>query len=135
MKSVIILRGAPGAGKSSLARLLQRLGGPGLVSVLSADFFMDQWPGPWSVEKLQKAHTQCKADFGEALKQEVPVIIIDNTNTKTADFMWYLSVGRAAGYDVRCVVVENRHAGRSVRNVPEATVEKYRARIRENVQP
>lgn len=134
MREVIILRGAPGSGKTSLARLFVLMHGP-MTLVISADSYVYENGGKWSPEAMLTAHRQCQDQFVRALAIGVELIVIDNTNTKESDFACYQEAARLYGYEVRCLVVENRHNGKSLHNVPDSTVRRHRRRIQENVQP
>lgn len=136
MKAVIILRGAPGSGKSSLARLFSRLGGPGFVAVVSADDYMTQGGTYcWTPERLFAAHAQCQAAFERALAVQMPVIVIDNTNTEPKNFTKYLAQAVAAGYTSHVLVVENRHGGNNVHGCPVEAVARHRQRIIGSICP
>ena len=128
MGDVIILRGAPGAGKSSLARLFQLLNGPA-TAVVSADAYVFADGNQWSPERLQEGHSRCWAQFILHLKNKVPVIIVDNTNQLVRDYERYWTFAEMQGYNVRHIVVENRHQGQNAHNCPPEVVERARRRI------
>ncbi len=132
MKTVIILRGAPGAGKSSLSTLLSVHAGAKIVSTdkhLQVDGRYD-----WSPAALLTAHEKCFADFTSALCMEREIIVVDNCNSRSRDMARYAASAKAHGYVVRQIIVENTHGGRSVHNVPEHIVERAKQRIRSNIQ-
>ena len=97
-KRAILMRAAPGAGKSTLARQLAgRLGG----TVYSADALMmagDLYV--WSTSLVQAAHTACVRLVRDAARRGVPVIIVDNTNIKVGQALPYYRVLRDQGYEV-----------------------------------
>ena len=64
----------------------------------------------------------------------MPVIVIDNTNAQERDFGQYVLTARSAGYNVRCVVVENRHGGRNEHDVPEETIVRMKDSINRSIQ-
>lgn len=91
---VIILRGFPGSGKSSLAARLQRAGH---VEIASADnYFTD-------VASLQDAHEQCRQRFMKALESN-QTVLVDNTNVRRSDYAFYQGKAKSHGYEA--VVLE-----------------------------
>eukprot|EP00746_Dinoflagellata_sp_MGD_P138965 gnl/MRDRNA2_/MRDRNA2_72504_c1_seq1.p1 gnl/MRDRNA2_/MRDRNA2_72504_c1~~gnl/MRDRNA2_/MRDRNA2_72504_c1_seq1.p1 ORF type:complete len:1636 (+),score=316.11 gnl/MRDRNA2_/MRDRNA2_72504_c1_seq1:35-4909(+) len=91
----IILRGFPGSGKSSLSVMLRK---KLPAEIISADDF---WAGQ---DKLQEAHEQCRQIFLQMLKDQKPLVIIDNTNVRKSDYAFYQSRSESEGYQV--VVLE-----------------------------
>jgi len=87
---VVVLRGFPGSGKSSLAAMLRRR--LPSAQVISAD---DHWTGK---EGVQTAHETCKRAFADALSSAQPVVVVDNTNVRRADYGHYLSAAAEHGY-------------------------------------
>uniref|UniRef100_A0A7S4QL71 3'-5' exonuclease domain-containing protein n=1 Tax=Alexandrium monilatum TaxID=311494 RepID=A0A7S4QL71_9DINO len=88
---VVVLRGFPGSGKSSLASLLRRRAS---ADVASADDFFTDAAG------LQEAHERCRQCFMELIAAGRPVIVVDNTNVRRADYAFYQSKAEAAGCSV-----------------------------------
>jgi NEDD4-binding protein 2 len=63
------------------------------------------------------------------MKAQVERIVIANTSTTEKEMKPYLDLAKEFGYRVFSVVVENRHGGINVHNVPEETLEKMRNRF------
>ena len=68
------------------------------------------------------------------MKKQVEKIVVNNTFTSERELQPYLDLARQFGYKVFSVVVENRHGGTNTHNVPEATLEKMRNRLIENIK-
>lgn len=138
-KTVIILRGAPGCGKSTLAATLFKLAvfGGQTVEVCSADqFFYSTMDGTYNFDKtrLGEAHGFCKTLFTEAILNNISLIILDNTNGIATDFKGYKKFAEISGYVVHVLVVENRHGNKSAHNVPEYAVQRTKDRIAQSIQ-
>lgn len=121
MKQVIILRGLPGSGKSSLATHLI-FGSPATEArICSADYFFIQSDGQyiWKQEQLGAAHGYCRERFMAALVGNVGLIIIDNTNTTKKEYCFYEEEAERAGYEVTVLIVGN---------FSDKALEKYQAR-------
>lgn len=120
-KSLVILRGVPGSGKSTFAELLS--GGDTDIICCADDFFMQDGEYKWDRTKIGEAHDACKEKCASLIEKAAPLIIIANTNVRAQDFAEYMEMGEKAGYNVFSIVVENRHGGHNVHNVPDETIE------------
>ena len=120
----IILRGLPGSGKTTFARPLW-----GLIQG-SEEFCADDcWDYDYvaegfTVEGLKKAHAECQNRVKQAMALHTPVVILHNTNTTEREMETYLGMAKYYGYNITSLIVENRHGGQSVHNVPEETMRK-----------
>ncbi|KAJ0395197.1 hypothetical protein P43SY_008178 [Pythium insidiosum] len=98
---LVILRGMPGSGKTTLARFMKlyaRSIGHS-VRVCSADDFFEGAHGYVFVSQLlPQAHRQCWERFENAL-HEVDVVIIDNTNIAQREWEPYERYARDQNYD------------------------------------
>lgn len=124
MKTLTILRGVSGSGKSSFAELI------GGVICCADDFFMVGDEYKFDPTKLKQAHAECFDKFKAAVERGEPKIVISNTNTQTWEFDSYKHFAETNGYRVFVVVVENRHGGNNVHGVPDEVLEKQKARFR-----
>ncbi len=129
-KTLIIMQGAPGSGKSSVAEALQfssmRYAGDDCI-ICSADYyFTNGKTGEYNFDasKLPEAHAECRRDASRLMSEEVGVVIIDNTNIYKKHAAPYIDMARQHGYKVqiiRCVGEwENVHG------VPEEKVKQMR---------
>lgn len=117
MKTLIILRGVPGCGKSTVAEVLSN---NGKYPVCTADdFFMKDGEYKWNPKQLGIAHKACQEKCRRALDDGSEMVIVANTSTKEKDYSTYASMGKIRGYMVFSLVVENRHGGTDVHNVPD----------------
>ena len=111
-KTVIIMRGWPGSGKSTKATSIlgQRLKSGGtLADIVSADFyFTDPITGQYEYDPrdVEHAHSYCKMCFREAVKLGSDLIIVDNTNIKRQHYEYYVDYAKRAGYEVYQAVPE-----------------------------
>jgi predicted kinase len=97
MPTCIIMRGLPGSGKSTLAATLNAdLGG----IICSADhYFMVDGEYRYDPAQIGEAHKACRERF-EAALAEGRSVIVDNTNTRTWEYLPYVKAAREAGYKV-----------------------------------
>lgn len=128
MKTVYILRGLPGSGKSSFAdTLFSKMD----AVIVSADDHMvnDNGDYEFSADILGECHAQCKRDYKKSIELEWPVIVVDNPNTKMWEFSWYMKYAEEHGYKVVTLIVENYHGGSSKHDVPDEKIEEMRERF------
>lgn len=120
MKHLFILRGVPGAGKSTLARFLAETL-PDAVA-LSADDWMFSDGKTYDRARLMEAHSNCESAAEEAMRFGKTHIILHNTFTEEWQFEFYLRIADYFGYRVTSLVVENRHGHPSVHVSPAENV-------------
>lgn len=128
--TVIILRGVSGAGKSSLAEILEA---QGFVVVSADNFFVKDGAYDFDRTKLTKAHHWCYDQYTKALEAGLNVVV-DNTNTTEAEVNRYLEKAVYFGYTVRVVTVENWSQTDSIHNVPQDIREAQAKRLRGSIR-
>lgn len=137
MKTCIILRGLPGSGKSSFARFI-RDSDPHrcLVEIVSADDYFTDIEGNYNFEigKLDEAHAWCAARAHAEFADNTDIVIIDNTNCRVEEFNWYKETAEEHGYQVFVVLVENHHGNKSIHAVPERTLVRREALLRNSIK-
>ncbi len=127
-KELFLLRGLPGSGKSTLAN---QLGG---YPIEADRYFMEYGEYKFDVSKLNEAHAWCKNQVKECMEIndrgfEFPRIVVSNTFTQEWEMKPYYDLAKEHGYTVYSLIVENRHGGRNVHNVPEDKIEQMRSRF------
>lgn len=103
-KTVVILSGLPGSGKSTIKRDLveSMLTHRYSVQVISHDnYFMENGEYKFTEEKYSAARPECKTDFDKAVDKGINCIIIDNPNMDWEDTRYYIKNGLVSGYNIR----------------------------------
>lgn len=127
-KELFLLRGLPGSGKSTLAT---QLGG----SLVEADrYFMDYGEYKFDASKLKEAHAWCRDQVRKWMEvdnagYDVDRIVVSNTFTQEWEMKPYYELAEKYGYRVHSIVVENRHGGKNVHNVPDEAIDRMRKRF------
>ena len=137
-KTLIILRGVSGAGKSTVADMLAE----GLWPICEADKFHYTEDGvyDWKPENMQAAHAWCQRQVREYMEDDFnglgnfKKIIVSNTSTSEKELKPYLDLAAENGYRVISLVVENRHGNNSVHNVPQETRDAQERRLRNSLK-
>ena len=133
-KEVIILRSVSGAGKTTAAEMI-RAGREDWVICCADDFFETPEGYVFDPDGLMDAHRECGSKFKRALfDPNVKGVIVANTNTTRKQFRFYEESAAMIGARVFFFVVENRHGGKDVHNVPEDTLERQEQNIRNSLQ-
>jgi predicted kinase len=114
MQSLILLRGLPGCGKSTLAALLSENGTWPVYSV--DDYFTDPDTGRYrfDFQNNHLAYRQCEERTRDALASGAAKVFVANTFTLEWELEPYFRMARDAGCRVFVVTVENRHGGTTV---------------------
>lgn len=131
MRNVKILRGIPGAGKSTTAmNLYAEYGVKGTwVQTFSADYYFTR-EGVYSFDakKLGAAHNECLRGYVKAVTADLAgeeLIVVDNTSTTISGLLPYVKVAQAFGVPFEVITVAcppEIAAARCIHNVPAATV-------------
>jgi predicted kinase len=132
-KVLVLLRGVPGAGKSSFANFVWNSG-----VIFEADKFFDTPDGGYKFDatKLKEAHEWCRLGVQTAMEENIqtngqyyPEIIVSNTFTREWEMQAYVDLAKEFGYTVVSLIVENRHGGVNQHGVPEEKVQEMRDRF------
>jgi predicted kinase len=117
-KVLFIVRGIPGSGKSTFAKTL---GG----QHYEADMFFIDEDGNYKFDgtKIKDAHKWCQSFVETDMVLEYPKIAVSNTFTQEWEMKPYMDLAKKHGYKVFTIVVENRHGGNNVHDVPEDKIE------------
>lgn len=124
-KILIIVRGLPGAGKTSFAYKAL-----GLSHVCTADdYHMINGKYEWKAERANYAHKKCQEKCEKLMKINARKITVANTSTTEKELEPYYELAKKYGYTVFSIIVENRHNGTTIHNVPEETIQKMKNRF------
>ena len=128
---LILLRGIPGSGKTTLAKLLLQIRGTDEPEVLSADDFFEDKEGDYNFDptKLKEVHNYCQFRCSERMRQQKARIVVANTFTQEWEMDEYFKMAERYNYRVHTVVVENRHGNENIHGVPEDKLQQMKNRF------
>jgi predicted kinase len=124
-KILYLVRGCPGSGKTTFAKTL---GGQHYEADM---FFIDPISGEYKFDgsKIKLAHEWCQNRVEGDMILNMDKIVVSNTFTQEWELEKYFELAEKYGYKVFSIVVENRHGGTNVHNVPEEKLEQMRNRF------
>ena len=128
-KVLYIVRGIPGSGKSTFAKMLV---GEDFLVCEADKYFIDKETGEYNFDstKIKEAHKFCQDTVESYMKdslvndQYYREIAVSNTFTQEWEMRPYFELAKNYGYKVFSVVVENRHGGTNQHGVPEEVLTK-----------
>ena len=132
MKTLVIMRGISGAGKSTRAKEIA-----GVLGVIcSADDYFVGEDGIYRFkpESIRYAHWQCEENVVLAMINQTELIVVDNTNTKKWEYKNYLHMAAMYSYEVKIEMVGNLtdvdlYFNRNTHGVPIESIKKMAARF------
>jgi len=103
MKTVIVMRGISGSGKSSIAQQLA----PNWAICSTDNYFMVGGEYKFDRSKLGEYHKLNFESFCKFLTDGISTVIVDNTNVKRKEFQKYIDKAKENGYEVVEVTIGN----------------------------
>jgi predicted kinase len=131
-KALILLRGLPGAGKSTLAKLLSENGS---YPVLSIDSYFTNAKGEYDFkfDENHKAYKECERQTEEALKLNKAKVFVDNTFTLDWELEPYFKLASIYNYQLHVLTVEKYHDSENIHHVSneqlQKMAEKYKVKL------
>ena len=137
-KRLVLVRGLPGSGKTTLAEMLQSY--QDAIMFSTDDLFMVDGEYKFDASKLSEYHKKNinkvkeKMEMVEMMKGGdwdcmLDTIIVHNTFTEEWEMKPYYDLAEKYGWAVISLIVENRHEGKSIHDVPDVTIENMRSRF------
>lgn len=133
-KILYLIRGVSGAGKSTFAK---KIVGHDFLVCEADKYFINKETGEYKfyASKIKDAHKFCQDTVETYMKDSLVnnqfyrEIAVSNTFTQEWEMESYFKLAKEYGYTVFSIVMENRHGGTNVHNVPEDKIEQMKNRF------
>lgn len=131
--SLILLRGLPGSGKTTLAKILSENNTYPVFSV--DDYFTNETTAEYifNFKDNHLAYKQCEELTEDAMKQQIPKIFVHNTFTMDWELEPYFKLASELNYTLFVVTVENYHHHKNTHEVSDEQLqkmaEKYKVKL------
>lgn len=122
MKTLYIIRGVPGSGKSTWARTQL-----GIKPFEADDFFMRDGVYRYQADMVPRAHDFCKRRCENAMQEGQEIIAVANTFTRKWEYNKYLELAEKYGYEVVIHICKGKY--KNVHGVPDEAIAKMRERF------
>ena len=128
MKTLYIVRGLPGSGKSSIAKKITE-------TLYSADDFFTNKKGEYNfnAKLLGKAHEWCWGKVRDAMFLGVNAVAVANTFTQAWEAEKYYQIAEEYGYSV--FVIECQNDFGNVHDVPQESIDAMKERWEKDLTP
>ena len=123
-KSLFIVRGLPGSGKSTFASEITN-------TYFEADQYFINQSGEYVFDpsKIKDAHEWCRTKTESAMVSGNPKIAVSNTFTQDWEMQAYYDLAEKYEYRVFSIVIENRHGNKNLHGVPDDTLKRMKDRF------
>jgi len=103
-KTMFVMRGLPGSGKSTVVKQIQNFHPQSLVCSADQYFINENGHYEFDASLLKEAHSWCQSKAKEACEADTHIVIIDNTGVKKWELVPYFKMASQNNYAV--VLVE-----------------------------
>ena len=129
MNHLILLRGLPGSGKSTMAKVLSEDKYP-VFSV--DDFFTDKKTKVYAFEHAQNhlAYKQCEENTKNAMAKSLAKIFVAHTFTLDWEIEPYLKLASEFNYRIYVLTVEKYHLNKNIHDISDEQLQKMAAKYK-----
>jgi uridine kinase len=128
---LILLRGLPGSGKTTLGEVILHSTQGSKPDVISADNYFIDDKGNYNFDptKLKEAHNNCQQICAERMRLEFSKVVVANTFTEEWEMKPYFDMAERYKYRIHTIIVENRHGSKNIHGVPDEKLQQMKDRF------
>lgn len=128
MTELVIIRGTPGSGKTTLA--FEKFVRKGFYLIEADQYFYEGNYYKFDPKKLYQAHKWCQKRVEDHIKCDCNVVV-SNTFTTKKELRPYFTIAKKYGIIPTVLLCQDNFG--SIHNVPEETMEKMRKRFQYDI--
>jgi predicted kinase len=127
--NLILLRGLPGAGKTTFAKLISQ---DGIYPVISVDEYFENESGEYHFrfEENHIAYQQCFEKTKTALQEGNELVIVHHTFTMDWEMEPYQKLSKEFDCRLHVLTVENYHHSENTHDISKEQIEKMAAKYK-----
>jgi uridine kinase len=128
---LILLRGLPGSGKTTLAEVILQSNQGVRPDVISADNYFIDDKGNYNFDptKIKEAHNNCQQICADRMRLEFSKVVVANTFTEEWEMKPYFEMAERYNYRIHTIIVENRHDSKNIHGVPDEKLQQMANRF------
>ena len=132
--NIILIRGLPGSGKTTLANLLSE---NGKYPICSVDEFFTDADGNYKFDhrKNHVAYEECRKKVITHMENIIEKVLVDNTFTLDWEMEPYFLLAKKYGYKIFVLTVENYHGNSDIHGITEEQMQKMAEKYRVKLKP
>ena len=120
------IRGIPGSGKTTVAKVIKSLS-PVSVFEVATDQFWDE-DEEFDPERAEEAHEWCREQVEKATRKAIRVVIVHNTAAEYWEMENYQQIAEDSGYVYHRIIVEDHHGCGSTKDEVDEKIRDYMER-------
>ncbi len=127
MPTLYLIRGVPGSGKSTFAKVLRE---QGIVDFVfeADDYFVDRDTYKFKAENIGRAHELCQFNTRTMLNRGHSVAV-SNTSVSEWEVGIYETMAIECNAQFVSIIVENRHGNKNIHDCSDEKVEQMRKKF------
>jgi predicted kinase len=127
--SLVLLRGLPGSGKTTLASVLSE-NEKYPVHSIDSYFINDKGEYNFEFDKNHLAYKSCENETRKSLERRSEKVFVDHTFTIDWELEPYFKLASEFNYNLFIVTVENYHGSKNIHDIGMEQIEKMAAKYK-----